>query len=105
MSDRIIQQATHGWLLRRMTTEELVLEAGMGNYKLIPRKARHLGKERDAHLIPIRMPDGTLRDNYIYLEGKNFTWREVGDLHTLKDKFGNIEVPKEEDDNEPNSHL
>ncbi len=106
MSDRIIQQATHGWLLRRMTTEELVLEAGMGNYKFIPRKARHLGKERDAHLIPVRMPDGTLRDNYLYLEGKNFTWREVGDLHTMKDKYGaSLTPPKEEDENEPNSHL
>lgn len=87
LSDRIIQQATHAWLLRRMTTDELALEPNMGNYKFINRKARHLGNDRDAHLLPVRMPDGSYKDNYVYLEGRNFVWKEIGDLATLKDKI------------------
>lgn len=87
LSDRIIQQATHGALLRRMTTDELTQEPNCGNYKLIFQKARHLGKERDAHVMPVRMPDGAYRKNFIYLEGKNFCWKEIGDLGTVKDQL------------------
>ena len=99
LSDRIIQQATHAWLLRRMTVEELAMEPNMGNYKLIPRKARHLGKDRDAHNRAVRMPDGTYKDNYIYLQGDNFCWREIGDLGTLKDQIGVI-MPDDGEDGE-----
>lgn len=88
MSDRIIQQATHGALLRRLTEEELSIYAGMGNYMLNFTKARHLGRDRDAHNNPVRMPDGSFRKNCIFLEGKNFLWKEMGDLLTLKDKLG-----------------
>lgn len=87
LSDRIIQQATHGALLRRMTTDELAQEPGCGNYKLIFQKARHLGKDRDSHVMPVKMSDGGYRKNFIYLEGKNFCWKEVGDLGTVKDKI------------------
>lgn len=97
LSDRIIQQATHAGLLRRMTNEELALEAGCGNYKFMFRKARHLGRDREAHLNPVRMPDGSLRDNCIFLEGKNFLWKEVGDLHTLKDKIGVAQMHQDDD--------
>ncbi len=101
LSDRIIQQATHAALLRRKTTEELALEAGLGNYKMIFRKARHLGPNREAHLNPVKLLDGSLRDNQIFLEGKNFTWREIGDLSTLKDKVGQAQMPEEDDGSLP----
>ena len=32
------------------------------------------------------MPDGSLKENAIYLKCHNFVWEEVGDLLTLKDK-------------------
>lgn len=103
LSDRIIQQSTHAALLRRMTEEELAIEAGVGNYKLIFNKARHLGREREAHVNPVRMPDGSFRKNVIYLEGKNFLWKEMGDLSTLKDKMGvaHLEDAEPEDDKLP----
>jgi hypothetical protein len=103
LSDRIIQQATHAALLRRMTEEELAIEAGVGNYKLIFNKARHLGRDREAHVNPVRMPDGSFRKNCIFLEGKNFLWKEMGDLTTLKDKMGvaALEDAEPEDDKLP----
>lgn len=93
LSDRIVQQATHAALLRRMTVEEHEQEPDCGNYKLIFSKARHLGEDRDAHIMPVRMHDGSLRQNFIYLEGKNFCWREVGDLKTVKDKIYDPPAP------------
>lgn len=100
LSDRIIQQSTHAALLRRMTEEELAVEAGVGNYKLIFTKARHLGRDRDAHNDPVRMPDGSFRKNCIFLEGKNFLWKEMGDLSILKNKMGVAPIHSEEPDND-----
>ena len=99
LSDRIIQQATHAALLRRQTTDELAQEPNCGNYKLIFTKARHLGKDRDAHVMPVRMHDGNYKKNFIYLEGKNFCWREIGDLGTMKDQIA-APLPAEAKDNE-----
>lgn len=86
LSDRLVQQATHAALLRKMSNDELANEPYGANCKLIFRKARFLGVDRDAHTNPVKMPDGSLRDNIIYLKNKNFVWEEVGDLATLKDK-------------------
>jgi hypothetical protein len=49
------------------------------------------------------MPDGSFRKNCIFLEGKNFLWKEMGDLVTLKDKMGvaSLEEAESEDDKLP----
>jgi len=86
LSDRLIQQATHGWTLREMSNDEQMNEPYGATHKLVNRKRRSLGKDRDAARTPVKMPDGSLRDNIIYLKNKNFVWEEVGDLATLKDK-------------------
>jgi len=105
LSDRIIQQATHAALLRRQTTDELAQEPNCGNYKLIFTKARHLGKDRDAHVMPVRMHDGNYKKNFIYLEGKNFCWREIGDLGTMKDQIATPPPADPKDEEERNAEL
>jgi replicative DNA helicase len=86
LSDRIIQQVTHGWLLRELSNDEKLNEPYGATHKFINRKRRSLGKDRQAAINPVKMPDGSLKDNVIYLKSKNFVWEEVGDLLTLKDK-------------------
>lgn len=85
-SDKLVQQATHGWLLRELSNDEKLNEPYGATHKYINCKRRSLGKDRDSALKPVKMPDGSLRNNVIYLKSKNFVWEEVGDLLTLKDK-------------------
>lgn len=100
LSDRIIHQATHAALLRKKTMEELAIEPKMGNYKLIFNKARHLGSDRDSHINPVKMLDGSYKKNYIHLEGRNFVWKEIGDLGSLKDGIGLMVPAPNKDDHE-----
>lgn len=90
LSDRIIQQVSHGWLFRQKTMEEQAQEPNLGNFKFIPCKTRKLGRDREAHVNPVRMQDGTYRKNFIFLEGKNFLWKEIGDLATHAGKIGHF---------------
>ena len=53
-----------------------------GTHKLICIKARHLGKDINGHLQPIRVGDA-LRRNFINLEFANFDIEEKGDLRDV----------------------
>ncbi len=90
ISDRIIQQASHAFLLRPKTTEELANEPGLGNMKFFNVKKRHLGKDWQAAINPVAMPDGTQQQNYIMLENRAFVFKEVGDLATLAPSIGQL---------------
>ena len=56
---------------------------GFGSHKLINLKARHLGDDIYGAIEPVKMPDGTLKKNFINLNFDNFGITEVGDLRDL----------------------
>ncbi len=92
ISDRIIQQSSHAFIFRPLTLEELTLYPNMGNSVLVNRKKRHLGKDYQSALQPVRMSDGSLQDNKIFMKSESFHFQEIGDLATLKDKIGIINI-------------
>jgi len=83
LSDRITQFSSHMFILRNKTNDELLDEADFGTHKLINVKARHLGRDIAGAINFVRMPDDTLRKNFINLEFKNFCIIEKGDLRDI----------------------
>lgn len=80
VSDRIIQQVSHAFLFRNKTMEELADYPKHGECNLINVKKRHLGEDYESALTPVRMPDGSLRPNYIHIKSRGFCFDEMGDL-------------------------
>ena len=95
ISDRIAWQVSHAFLLRNKTPDELVIEPGLGNAKMIPIKYRHLGEDYKAALDMVKMPDGSSQKNYIHLKSENFTYSEVGDLQSVARR---IKIPTKDGD-------
>jgi replicative DNA helicase len=84
LSDDIIRFSSHTALLRQKTIDELVDEGDQfGTHKLIFLAARHLGEDPFGHLNPVKMPDGSLRDNFINLEFDSFNVTDKGDLRDI----------------------
>jgi replicative DNA helicase len=81
LSDMIGQIASHLFILRKKTTEEVINEGQhFGTHKMIHVKSRHLGKNPTRALDFVDMPDGSKKKNYIHLDIKNFRVEEKGDL-------------------------
>ncbi len=106
VSDRIVQQISHGFLLRFKTDWELD-EEGMdfGKLKLINVKARHLGKGYQDHLMPVKLPTGKLAKNFVNLKVNNFVYEDMGDLRKMIASSGKggidiSETPKNQKDND-----
>lgn len=104
ISDRITQQTSHTFLVRRKLNEALAVEGGkFGNLVMIAVKTRHLGKMAERALSPVNV-NGDMKSNYINLNMKNFMFEDKGDLvdllPQLQDKIdvdedkekGNIEL-------------
>ena len=85
ISDRVIQQATSAFLIRRKTYDEISDEGNLfGNLKAIPLKFREiLGDEWKRHFNKVQMPDGRFRDNYINLDMNSFYFEDKGDLNDM----------------------
>ncbi len=83
LSDRITQFCSHMFFLRPKTVDELENDMGFGSHKLINLKARHLGDDIYGAIEPVKMPDGTLKKNFVNLNFDNFGITEVGDLRDL----------------------
>jgi replicative DNA helicase len=99
ISDRIVQQTTHSWLLRPKLVDEIQNQGNMfGNMIFKNVKARHLGEEYSRHINPVKMPDGSFQRNYINLQADTFYFEEKGDLvdmaENLKEQF---DIQKEKD--------
>jgi hypothetical protein len=102
LSDRITQFSSHMFILRNKTNDELLNEPGFGTHKLINIKARHLGKDLEGALNPIKMSDNTLKKNFINLEIKNFSVVEKGDLRDIVDSLNtNATVSQDGTDDVP----
>jgi len=83
LSDRLQHFCSHMFILREKTLDEILDEGEQfGTHKLINIKARHLGKDINGHLRPVRVGDA-LRRNFINLEFKNFDITEKGDLRDI----------------------
>jgi len=88
LSDRITQFSSHLFSLRQRSNDEIVEHPDFGTHKLVCLKHRHLGSEYLRALQPVRMDDGSLSKNAIFLHFEHFHITEVGDLQDLVD--GNI---------------
>lgn len=83
LSDRITQFSSHMFILRNKTSDELQSEKGFGTHKFINVKARHLGKDIAGAISPVKLPDGSVKKNFINLEFNNFCITEKGDLRDI----------------------
>ena len=101
ISDRIIQQVSHAFLFRKKSLEELHAWPNRGNSKLINVKKRHLGRDWQAAINPVRMPDGTLQDNYFHMNASSFIYNELGDLATTANTAGKLVIQDTDEDSEP----
>lgn len=100
LSDRITQFSSHMFILRNKTADELQNEKGFGSHKLINVKARHLGKDIHGAINPVKMPDGSLKKNFINLEFNNFAITEKGDLRDIVDGLNASATIASDDDND-----
>jgi replicative DNA helicase len=100
LSDRITQFSSHLFSLRQRSNDEMVEHPDFGTHKLVCLKHRHLGSEYLRALQPVKMDDGSLSKNAIFLNFENFHITEVGDLQDLVD--GNIAEANLNSNNELN---
>ena len=107
LTDDIVRLASHTFILRKKTIDELADEGDeFGTHKIICLTPRHLGEDPFAHLNPVEMPDGSLKDNFINLRFDSFNVEDCGDLrdivnarngddvHARDDDFDNDELPE-----------
>ena len=97
LSDRITQFCSHMFLLREKGPDEIAEHAGFGSHKLVSLKARHLGQDPQGAIEPVRMIDGSLRNNFINLDFNNFNISERGDLRDLVEHVRVNDINPEED--------
>jgi replicative DNA helicase len=97
LSDRITQYCSHMFLLRSKEPDEIAQDAGFGSHKLTSIKSRHLGQDPEGAIHPVRMADGSLRNNYINLDFNNFNITERGDLRDLVEHLRVEGLTPEED--------
>lgn len=101
LSDAISQFCSHLFLLRRKVISELSEHGeNFGTHKLVSLKNRHLGRDTDGALVPVEMPDGTKRQNFINLEIKNFGVRDKGDLRDIVRSMDNGSIRIEQNESE-----
>ena len=83
LSDRITQFSSHLFSLRQKSAEEMLDSSEFGTHKLTCFKHRHLGSEYFRAINPVRLEDGSLSKNCIFLTLNNFRITEAGDLQDL----------------------
>lgn len=87
LSDRIKQIASSVFFLRRKTQDEIMLHGeSMGTHVLKNDKCRNMGEDVARAKAMVKLPDGSLSDNMIFLEINNFSSKEICDLREWADK-------------------
>lgn len=94
LSDRIIQQSSHGFVMRFKIPEELAMEKNkFGNIKFTPVKTRELlGKQFEKSLMPVKLASGKYVKNYYNLNSKSFYFEDKGDLRTMMATLGHTAI-------------
>jgi len=85
LSDRITQFSSHLFILRTRSNDEIAENPNFGTHKLTCLKHRHLGKEYFRALQPVRLNDGSLTKNALFLNFDNFHITEFGDMQDFVD--------------------
>jgi replicative DNA helicase len=85
LSDRITQFSSHLFSLRQKSNEEMLESSNFGTHKLVCFKHRHLGSEYIRALQPVRLEDGSLVRNSLFLNFDNFNITECGDMQDFVD--------------------
>ncbi len=85
LSDRIIQFSSHLLSLRKKSDDEMQDSPDFGTHKITCFKHRHLGKEYFRALNSVRLEDGSLVRNSVFLDIKNLNVSEAGDTQDLVD--------------------
>lgn len=81
LSDMIGQIASHLFILRKKTTDEIIAEGEhFGTHRFVHLKSRHMGMNPSRAFDLVSMPDGSKKKNYINLDFNNFSVTEKGDL-------------------------
>ena len=88
LSDRITQFCSHMFILREKTLDEREAEPEFGTHKIIKIKARHLGKSAKRAIDPVRMQDGSMKQNVIHFNMNGFQIEEIGDQVDLVEAQG-----------------
>jgi len=83
LSDRIMFYCSDMFILRSKEPAEIAEHAHFGTHKLVPLKNRELGQDPQRAIQPVRLADGSLRNNFINLDFNNFNITERGDLVDL----------------------
>jgi replicative DNA helicase len=101
LSDRIIQQATQGFLMRYKIPDEIYEEGGQfGNVILKSVKERDLlGKNAEEMLKMVEIKDGKdtrLVKNYFNLDSKLFHYEDKGSLREMAQKLGQVRLKHED---------
>jgi hypothetical protein len=92
MSDRIIQNCSHFFILRRKTNDQLSREnQEFGSLMLKALKCRHFGKDRARHFNLVEFNE-KLVQNYINFDVDNFNMTEVGDFMDAAERIGQIDI-------------
>lgn len=104
MSDRLLQQSSHSFILRYKTLDELAAETlKFGNMKMINVKARFLGEEPSGHFKMVKIGKRMMR-NYANLNFDSFCFTDCGDVNQmisiLKEKFYPVADKQEENGKE-----
>jgi len=94
LSDRIIQQSTHGFTMRFKTPAQLAYEKNLfGSLQLSPLKKRQLLGERYKEMLtPVKMPSGQFKANYYNLDTEGFSYRDCGSLRDMMQVLGDGSV-------------
>ncbi len=97
LSDRIMQQATHGFTLRFKLPDELAQEENKyGNIRLGISKHRKLGEKYNDMIFPIKSADGKFRSNYVNLLSKGFYFSDMKSYKEMIEELGQAAVPLDE---------
>lgn len=107
ISDRIIQQTTHSFILRYKILDEITEESNeFGNLALIPVKHRHLGQDFQDVILPVKTISGRFKKNYINLNTNSFYFEDKGDLKDMTEKLKEkAEIQENDNKDGKNSEL
>jgi replicative DNA helicase len=90
LSDRIIQQVNHAWIIRQKLMDEVAYEGDKyGNLKMKNVKHRSLGMDYQAALNPVKVGKKYER-NYINLASSSFFFEDKGDLNKMAQELKEI---------------
>jgi replicative DNA helicase len=96
--DRVIHYASHAFILRKKTHDELLAEnKRWGTHKLINIKPRHLGQDVKRALALVKIPgQDFLKSNYINFDVDNFSFEEKGDLVLMAQALNKYDITTRE---------